>query len=325
TVTDNEGASSSASTNAQVADVPPTITSFAPSVPTTTEGGTISVTGSFADPGVQDTHGVMITWGDGTQSAATVDEAQHLFTASHQYVDESGAGGDAILATLTNSDNLTATAATAVQVTNAIPLITKLDLSTTNPNEGDVVALTGAFQDAGKLDGHTAVINWGDGFTSVATLDNVNQTFTATHQYLDANYDQQQGQFKITATVSDDAGASNTATTPLTVNNVAPTITNLTTPPVVSEGDTVNLSGAFSDPGTLDPHTAVIDWGDGTQSTATLDNQGQTFTATHQYLDANYNQQQGQFKITATVSDDAGASNTATTPLTVNNVAPTIT
>ncbi|HEY3919271.1 MAG TPA: PKD domain-containing protein, partial [Stellaceae bacterium] len=291
TVTDNEGANSSATTNAAVADVPPTIGSFAASAPTTPEGSTISVTGAFADPGALDTQSVMITWGDGTKSAATVDETTHLFTAAHQYLDESGAAGYAVVATLTNSDNLTATASTDINVTNVKPLITQLNLSDQTPVEGETLTLNGAFFDPGTQDGHSALINWGDGTTSLATLDNQTQTFVATHQYLDANYNGQQGAFKITTTVSDDDGASDTVTNPLTVVNVAPVITSLTTPPEVNEGDTVNLAATFFDPGTLDAHTAVIAWGDGTTSVATLDNQTQTFAATHQYLDANYNGQ----------------------------------
>ena len=37
-----------------------------------------------------------------------------------------------------------------------------------------------------------------------------------------------------------------------------------------NEGDTVTLDGQFTDPGTLDPHTVTIDWGDGSTPTVAL-------------------------------------------------------
>ncbi len=107
TITDNKGGSGTAATTAAVANVAPTISSFSTTASTTTEGGTTSVLGSLVDPGTLDSHTVMIAWGDGTQSAATVDDTTHLFTASHQYIQDSGAGTYALTATVTDSDGAT--------------------------------------------------------------------------------------------------------------------------------------------------------------------------------------------------------------------------
>ena len=56
----------------------------------------------------------------------------------------------------------------------------------------------------------------------------------------------------------------------------------------MNEGETVTLVGLFSDPGLLDTHTIVIDWGDGTTSTPTSSptpiSGERTYTATHEYL-----------------------------------------
>ncbi|MEJ0068143.1 MAG: hypothetical protein WDO24_04775 [Pseudomonadota bacterium] len=210
-------------------------------------------------------------------------------------------------------------------------MVTQVDLAnTTNsgvpPVEGDLITLSAVFSDPGTLSPHTALVDWGDGSTSVATVDNVNQTFTATHNYLDANYQGLQGHFTVTTTVTDDSNATGVLQTPEIVSNVAPVITSLTTDqPAINEGGTVAVTGAFFDPGTLDTHSLVVDWGDGTSSLAVLDNVNQTFTASHQYLDANYKGQQGQFTITAAVTDDSNATGIATTPLIVHNVAPVIT
>ncbi|HVK11408.1 MAG TPA: hypothetical protein VM597_21745, partial [Gemmataceae bacterium] len=53
----------------------------------------------------------------------------------------------------------------------------------------------------------------------------------------------------------------------------------------VSENGSVTVSGSFSDPGTGDPHTLVIDWADGAVTTTILAAGVSTFSVTHQYLD----------------------------------------
>src|SRR5262249_37441926 len=152
-----------------------------------------------------------------------------------------------------------------------------MNLSDATPVEGEVVTLSGKFQDAGIQDGHAVVIDWGDGYTSSSTgatpdivVDDVNQTFTVTHKYVDANYQAKAGQFKISATVTDDSNASGFSTVPISVSNVMPTVasltlTNTTNPGVTpTEADVVSLYAVFSDPGSDSPFNAVIDWGDGT-------------------------------------------------------------
>ncbi len=55
-----------------------------------------------------------------------------------------------------------------------------------------------------------------------------------------------------------------------TVINVAPVIEGLldfVAPDVIDEGSSVTLNARFTDPGMLDTHTAVVQWGDGTSET----------------------------------------------------------
>jgi len=71
----------------------------------------------------------------------------------------------------------------------------------------------------------------------------------------------------------------------VTVNNVAPTV-NLDQPSDINESETLTLTGAFQDPGSLDTFTAEIAWGDGSaDSTFTLPDiggltAGDTFNST---------------------------------------------
>src|SRR5262249_3378916 len=90
--------------------------------------------------------------------------------------------------------------------------------------------------------------------------------------------------------VSDGHSHTVTASTNLTVNNVAPTLSNIRITPSVSEGGQATLAGTIIDPGTQDTFTLVVDWGDdsspqtfsltATNSTTTPFSLTHTFTAT---------------------------------------------
>ena len=108
--------------------------------------------------------------------------------------------------------------------------------------------------------------------------------------------------------VVDYAGNEAIAPTQVTVNNVAPTINAITTPvdPVnISDQSSVAVEVSFSDPGTEDTHNVTWEWGDGTpadtQSGATSPaSQGHTYDTP------------GVYRVTVTVTDDDGGSDTAT-------------
>src|SRR5262249_18879213 len=109
--------------------------------------------------------------------------------------------------------------------------------------------------------------------------------------------------------------------------NFSPVLGPLTvTPSTINENDTVIVSGTLSDPDALDTHTVVITWGPGEGSTTlTLAAGVLTFSATHQYLDDNPSGTASDvYPISVVVTDNHGASGTAATTVTVNNVAPSV-
>ena len=126
----------------------------------------------------------------------------------------------------------------------------------------------------------------------------------------------------MTVTVVDDDGgsASGSFTVTVTAVNVAPTIAAFEDLQG-NEGQSLNLAATFSDVGDLGPHTAMIDWGDGHGSPATVAfaaGQG-TLGAVHTYAD------NGTYTIAVGVTDSSGLAGQATAVVNITNVAPSIT
>jgi hypothetical protein len=106
--------------------------------------------------------------------------------------------------------------------------------------------------------------------------------------------------------VTDNDGASVVDNSQLIVNNVAPTVGDIAAPidpaMVMSE---INASAAFTDPGTLDTHTVLWDWGDEITSVGTVDESNGSGTV---YGNHTYNTP-GVYTITLTVVDDDNGQN----------------
>src|SRR5262249_27932365 len=124
-------------------------------------------------------------------------------------------------------------------------------------------------------------------------------------------------------TLSDDATGPATGTATATVTNVAPSDLVLNSG-TIDENGTFTLSGSFTDPGTLDLHTVMVNWGEGPPELVTLPVGQRTFTLTHQYLDDNpTNTPSDVYTVGVTVADDDTGSLSASTSVTVRNVDPT--
>jgi sugar lactone lactonase YvrE len=113
-------------------------------------------------------------------------------------------------------------------------------------------------------------------------------------------YDDHSGTAKVEVS---DGSHSSTSEASVTVNNADPVITSITTPLDPTQVNmVVELSSDFSDPGTLDTHTANIDWGDGINSPGIITEAGGsgTVTGSHSY------DTPCVYQVTVTLTDDDG-------------------
>lgn len=298
------------------------------------EGSTVALTAaSFTDAGTLDTHSATVDWGDGSLTeAATVSEStgSGSVSGSHVYADN---GTYTVTVMVTDDEGGSASDIFTVTVNNVAPTISAGGDQTIA--EGSIVTLAPAsFNDVGTLDTHTATIDWGDGspveaglvletpFGPPGSTSGASGTISGTHVYAD------NGIYTVTVTVTDDEGAATNDTFTVIVTNVAPT-TEAGTDERAVEGSVVALDSAtFNDVGTLDTHTATIDWGDGSPIEAGLVSEvpfgppgsgsgaSGTVSGSHVYAD------NGTYTVIVTVTDDEGASTSDTFQVMVNNVAP---
>ncbi|HLN30001.1 MAG TPA: PKD domain-containing protein [Gemmataceae bacterium] len=329
TVTDQDGASTSANTSVTVNSVAPSNLQLALSASTINEGSSTNLSGSFADPATHDTRTVAINWGDGGTSTVNLAAGVLTFSGvSHQYVTTPGAaasGSYTISVIVTDQDGGSTIANTSVTVNSVAPSNLQLALSASTINEGSSTSLSGSFADPAVLDTRTVAINWGDGGTSTVNLAAGVLTFSGvTHQYVTTPGAAASGSYTVSVTVTDQDGGSTSANTSVTVNSVAPSNLQLAlSASTINEGSSTSLSGSFADPATLDTRTVAINWGDGGTSTVNLAAGVTTFSGiSHQYLDNPPGAPTGSFTISVTVTDQDGGSTNAQISVQVNNVPP---
>lgn len=313
-------------------EIPVTVRNVAPTISfddvmRIDEDGIATLTGTIVDPGVLDNFTLDINWGhsrspdnEPTFNFPARQSGTQNFTLTHRYLDNPDTGFAQVTATIKDKDGGEQTVSTEVYIDNVAPVV-QFD-SAPAIDENGVVTLSGTITDPGTLDTFQLDIDWGDSLSTPnfeSYLFNASvtgtQSFEFVHQYLDDNPSGSSvDSYSISAIVSDNDRGVGSATTTVQVSNLAPTLT-LDDITAKSDDGHVSVAGVYADVGTLDTHTAIVDWGDGTApEPINLDELAGTVSGSHEYTRG------GVFPITVTLTDDDGGMTTATTAATVQGV-----
>ena len=315
TIADSAGGSSTNALFVTVNNVAPTLSNITANPSTILTGGSTTVSGNISDPGTLDSVTVTIDWRDPLGGSTVLDlpAGTTSFSAQHQY---STAGTYILNVNVRDKDNAaTVVNPAATVIVNNAPPPDLTNMQITSPiSENGAATLSGTLSSQIPNSTFSLAVNWGDG-SQVQTFNYQAGTtsFSETHQYLD------NGNYPVGVTLTDSSGGSDTGSATVTINNVAPTLSNIqVSPNSIITGGSVNLTGNISDPGSLDSQSITINWGDGSQATTLNSNAGSTsFSSSHLYSQA------GSFNISVTATDKDGAQGTGGAAITVVTPPPT--
>jgi hypothetical protein len=222
TIVSSDGEASSMSTEftISVLNVAPVIDSIDPSPSSLDEGedSSVTVSGTFSDPGPDDFSGAAV-WSDGRSTAVSI--VGRTFSTSRAFPDDdptTGTTSDAftVLVTISDDDSASDNATSPIVTVSNLDPVASIDSLDGGLAEvglvGVPVDFAGSFWDAGMLDTHTAVLDWGDASAFFEfTPGNDVSPLLAQHTYATS------GMFTITLTVTDDDGGQSVIQSLVTV------------------------------------------------------------------------------------------------------------
>ena len=290
TVEDSDGATVVDTFQLTVENAAPTLTVDNASV-STTEGSSVSNTGSISDVGVDGT--------TLTASIGTITQNLGVWTWTYDSTDGPD-NGQTVTITATDTDGATADVTFELVVDNVAPVVTADNAALTG-TEGSQITNTGSFSDIGA---DTVGIT-----VDVGIVTQDNQAGTWTWEWTPPNGPVVQ---TVTVTATDSDGLATTVAFDVTVNNAEPVITSDNATVTVSENAVATNSGTATDPSedtlTLTPSIGTV----------TLNPDG---TWQWEYLAVDGPDQQ---TVTITIADGDGGVKQTMFDLIVNNVPPVV-
>jgi len=276
TVTDNDGATDSADATKTVMNRPP-VASFT----ATAERGYTDETVSFDASESYDPDGTIVSylWNFGDGTTATGVTVQHAYSQDGTYT---------VTLTVTDDEDATDTASATQTVLNRAPIASFTESAET-VSSGESIH----FDASGSRDPDGTIVNYlwnfGDGNTATGV--------TVDHAYAD------DGVYTVTLTVTDDDGATDSATATKNVLNRLPLASFTQNATTVMQDEAIHFDAS----GSRDPDGAIVNYlwnfGDGNTATGVIVN--------HAYSE------EGNYTVTLTVTDDDGASSSVVAETTV--------
>lgn len=225
--------------------------------PYTTPEGTDVVLDASGSVAASDPSGGALTYEWDLDNDGQYDDATGVTTIFNQV------GDNAVFTVglrVTNAAGVSDEDSTSVTVTNAAPSVTLSPVAGTSENTS--ITVNGTVSDPGWLDSLTATIDWGDGNGPqplTGTTENLRPdatlSFSIDHTYGD------NGDYTVQVCGTDDDGGVGCNTIGATITNTDPTAEIDQDVYLAHVGETLDVSGASTDPGS-DDLTADWDWGD---------------------------------------------------------------
>ena len=296
TVTDSYGGSTSQTISVTVENATPIVEVRANI--TVNEGETFTLTGSYSDTGIYDNHSYQWNFGNGDSSLLVIDNGLTIdndVTTTYAYEDD---GVYLVTLNVDDYEGGIASDTMTVTVNNVAPVINSIN-GETEINQGEFVSYNAIASDAGN---DTLTYEWDFGDDS-PTQNGIN----VNHVFAD------NGDYTITLTVTDDDGGVTTQTLDVVVSNLPPTIEEIIGETSMNEGEEVSYEAFVVDEGD-GILTYTWDFGD-SSGLITIDD---VATVNHTYQD------NGNYTITLTITDDDGGETSQTLDVVVNNVSPVI-
>lgn len=287
-VEDGDGGRATRTIEVEVANAPPVITAVGGDE-VGLEGDALNFTVEAVDPGGE---ALRYSWALGDREPIETLAPELTFT----FDDDEEVSAEV---TVIDASGQSATAEFTVQINNAPPVIEGVAGSRSGL-EGEALEFRASISDPG-VDVLSARWDFGDGSEAVEG----EALVLVEHLYED------DGEFTLTLTVTDDDGGEVTFTDTIEIVNQAPEFLVIDASQSVLEGSEVVVRGEARDPGG-DVLTFAWDFGDGSDP---VQGEGLVEVA-HTYAD------QGEAQVTMTVSDDDGAQSVATRLISVLNAAP---
>ncbi|MCP4960913.1 MAG: hypothetical protein GY925_16810, partial [Actinomycetia bacterium] len=340
--TDPNGQLSQDSLDNVIATTPDPTTCSAPTAPPNAGGATLRITSDginvvneinegdtvfangFIGPAFSG-ETLTLDWGDGTTEELEAIEGG-FWSSSHTYLDDEGEGPANNYIITIKTETATMVRAERLTVNNLDPVLANVAVIPTTIDEGGAVTLSGDFSDAGVLDTHDLLVDWGDGSEEVVDFAFGVFSFSLSHSYPDDNPPlTASDDYDIELVLVDKDTGEDSAAVTVTVTNVPPTdpvvdsITVGGTPvdtepdgtPIIPAETEVTYTWTSTDPGLDDDVYVVIDWGDGTFLTGadvTRIGETLTITTTHTYTNPTI----PEYTLTIKVIDDDDAEFTIT-------------
>jgi uncharacterized repeat protein (TIGR01451 family) len=214
---DPQMANNTATASTLVLAPAPTLSNVAVTSPVN-EGGVATLAGMLAEPVGAGPMQLVVDWGAGQGTTAyTFAEGTTSFSVTHQYLDNPASPSTAFAISLSLSNAGGAVSAAASVVVNDVAPVAQAMTGPVVAVRGQTLAFADAFTDAGVLDTHIAVFNWGDGTVSAGPLVESGGAGTVAGSHVfKAN-----GTYTVSLRITDKDGLSATVTKTVTVSSVA--------------------------------------------------------------------------------------------------------